>query len=201
MTEGNALGHDWDAADCKNPKTCKVCGMTEGSALGHNWSEATCTEPKFCTICGYSVGAASHDWVGADCETPKTCKICGETDGVALGHDWKAADCEIAKTCKVCGTIEGEPNGHRWSENYSSDEDNHWLECSVCAESKENAPHTDVDADEKCDDCGYDMPITDDPEDEPIPGTGDVEYMAIVAVMIIAATAVVALILKKKYIV
>ena len=60
-TEGEALGHDWKAADCTNPKTCKVCGITEGEPLGHKWSEWVLTkkptenargvEERICTPC------------------------------------------------------------------------------------------------------------------------------------------------------
>ena len=53
--------HDWAAATCTAPKTCKLCGVTEGKALGHSWN-------------------------AADCDTPKTCKTCGATEGTALGH-------------------------------------------------------------------------------------------------------------------
>lgn len=30
--------HEWQAADCLNPETCKFCGLTQGEALGHNFS-------------------------------------------------------------------------------------------------------------------------------------------------------------------
>ena len=42
------LGHDWRAATCTDPKTCKRCGTTEGKELGHSYQsvsyDATCTE-------------------------------------------------------------------------------------------------------------------------------------------------------------
>ena len=59
----DALGHDWKAATCTDPKTCDRCHITEGEALGHDWKDATCTDPK-------------------------TCNRCHTTDGDALGHDW-----------------------------------------------------------------------------------------------------------------
>lgn len=31
-----ATGHEWNAADCEHPKTCKICGEKEGSNLGHS---------------------------------------------------------------------------------------------------------------------------------------------------------------------
>ncbi len=44
----DALGHDWKAATCTDPKTCDRCHITEGEALGHDWKDATCTDPKTC---------------------------------------------------------------------------------------------------------------------------------------------------------
>ena len=35
--------HEWTAATCTEPQTCKVCGKTEGSALGHNYVNVICT--------------------------------------------------------------------------------------------------------------------------------------------------------------
>lgn len=37
-----ALGHKWQDATCKTPKTCTVCGKTEGSALGHTTISGIC---------------------------------------------------------------------------------------------------------------------------------------------------------------
>lgn len=45
-TNGKATGHDWKAADCKAPKTCKTCGSTEGEKGDHNYSGGKCT------VCG-----------------------------------------------------------------------------------------------------------------------------------------------------
>ena len=87
-----ATGHDWDVADCTEPKTCKTCGVTEGAANG-------------------------HDWKDADCTTPKTCKTCGATDGNANGHDWEwVVDKEATvdeegekhEECKNCGAKQNE---------------------------------------------------------------------------------------------
>ena len=112
-TEGAALGHDWEAADCDTAKTCKVCGATEGAALGHSWDNASCTSPKTCTVCGLTEGAAAgHDWKPATCTDPKTCKVCGATEGAAAGHRWDFATCTEPETCYICGATTGEPNGH-----------------------------------------------------------------------------------------
>ena len=114
-TEGAALGHDWAAADCDTAKTCKRCGATEGAALGHNWAAADCDSPKTCKVCGATEGAAlGHKWADATCFDPKTCEVCLETDGDPLEHDWTAADCDSPKTCKLCGGTQGAALGHDW---------------------------------------------------------------------------------------
>ena len=106
-----ALGHDWVAATCDLPKTCKRegCGKTEGEALGHSWTEATCTASKTCKRdgCGATEGEAlGHDWVEADCTTPKTCKTCGTTQGLELGHA-TVVDAGKEPTCTETGLTEG----------------------------------------------------------------------------------------------
>ena len=60
--EGSALGHDWKAASCLEPKTCTRCGTTDGEPAGHSFGEwvvkreATHTEQGFeeriCSVCG-----------------------------------------------------------------------------------------------------------------------------------------------------
>ena len=110
-----AKNHDWAAADCITPKTCKVCGETEGEALGHSWVDADCVNPKTCTVCGETEGEAlGHSWVDADCVNPKTCKVCGETEGAPLNHNWQDATCSAPETCTRCGETMGEALGHDW---------------------------------------------------------------------------------------
>lgn len=45
-TSGNALGHSWQSATCKAPKTCKTCGATEGGNGEHTYINGTCS------VCG-----------------------------------------------------------------------------------------------------------------------------------------------------
>ena len=62
VTGEAALGHNWNAATCTDPKTCRVCGATEGEAAGHKYSNVvtapTCTAQGYttytCTVCSYS---------------------------------------------------------------------------------------------------------------------------------------------------
>ena len=38
-----AVGHQYAAATCLLPKTCRVCNETQGTALGHHYANGTCT--------------------------------------------------------------------------------------------------------------------------------------------------------------
>ncbi len=107
--------HEWEAADCNDPKTCSKCGETEGEELGHDYVDADCENPKTCSRCEKTRGEAlGHTWGDATCDAPKTCQVCAKTEGEALGHTWTDATCEEPKTCSVCAATEGEPAGHSW---------------------------------------------------------------------------------------
>ena len=98
--------HQWEAANCNAPKTCKICGETVGNRMGHHWSNATCTENKTCTRCG-AIGEASqgHSWVEATTETPKTCRICSATEGDRIITDGRF---HTADTKDFAGTWTGQ---------------------------------------------------------------------------------------------
>ena len=76
LSEGTdipAAGHDWAAATCTTPKTCKVCKATEGNALGHKLTHVAAKratsfvagniEYWYCTVCGkyYRDAAAAQE--------------------------------------------------------------------------------------------------------------------------------------------
>lgn len=89
--------HEWQDADCRNPRTCMLCGETQGEQGYHDWSNATCTTPKTCSVCGLTDGEAlsadkSHTWIEATCAAPKTCTVCGAEEGTPIEHtlsDWE----------------------------------------------------------------------------------------------------------------
>ena len=67
---------------------------TQPATCSHNWAAATCTVPKTCKTCGATEGATiGHDWQDANCTAPKTCKTCGATDGNVLPHDYQNGVC------------------------------------------------------------------------------------------------------------
>ena len=72
-TDIPTLDHDWAAATCTTPKTCKVCKVTEGNALGHKLTHVAAKratsfvagniEYWYCTVCGkyYRDAAAAQE--------------------------------------------------------------------------------------------------------------------------------------------
>ena len=49
--------HQWEAANCKDPKTCRLCGDTTGEKNDeHQWEDATTDAPKTCSVCGLTEG-------------------------------------------------------------------------------------------------------------------------------------------------
>lgn len=129
LLAGCGCKHEWQEADCMNPKTCTLCGETQGEALGHDWKKATCTEPRTCLSCGQTKGESlGHTWEKATCTTAKVCSVCAATEGEPLGHTWVEATCTTPKTCSVCSFIESAALGHSWTEaTYSAPET-----CSLC---------------------------------------------------------------------
>lgn len=59
--------HEFSAATCTAPQKC-LCGETKGSALGHKWQEATCKSPKTCNVCKATEGTnAKHKYENYVC--------------------------------------------------------------------------------------------------------------------------------------
>lgn len=43
ITAEGTAGHSWIEADCDTPRTCANCGLTEGEALGHDYQDGICS--------------------------------------------------------------------------------------------------------------------------------------------------------------
>ena len=89
------LGHDWAAATCTEPKTCKRegCNATEGDPLGHNysadWSKDASGHWHACLNdgCTDKADLARHIPGAAATETEnQTCTECGYVITPSLGH-------------------------------------------------------------------------------------------------------------------
>ena len=127
--------HEWEAADCDSPRTCKLCGLTDGEALGHTEEilsgyAATCTETgltegKKCSVCGEilveqeTIDALGHEYVSevtkaATCEETgiKTysCSRCGEsyTEEIPmLSHTEKTkVENTVDPSCETTGSYD-----------------------------------------------------------------------------------------------
>ena len=96
--------HDYLAATCTKPKTCKFnCGTTTGAALGHSYAAATCVSPKTCTRCNATTGGlGSHNFSSATCYAPATCRVCNTTTGSTVAHNYTPATCAKLSTCRYC---------------------------------------------------------------------------------------------------
>ena len=103
----------------------------------------------------------AHAWENA-CDT--TCNNgCGTTREIEHSYNSvvTAPTCTVdgytTHTCSVCGDSytdsENPALGCSYSDEWKTDSDNHWHECSVCGEKSEKAAHADTDSDHKCDEC------------------------------------------------
>lgn len=63
-TNGSALGHSWEPATCKAPKTCKTCGATEGGKGDHSYVNGTCTVCGTASALNPKTDLSSSEYVG-----------------------------------------------------------------------------------------------------------------------------------------
>ena len=110
-----ALGHDWVAATCTEPKTCKRegCGATEGDPIGHNYSTAWSHDASgHWHACQNEGCTDKEDFAqhtpGEDATetTDQTCTECGYVISPALGHvcaNHLTAVAAKAATCTKAG--------------------------------------------------------------------------------------------------
>lgn len=111
------LGHDWQAATCETPKTCKRagCSATEGGSLGHDWTTGWMSDAGFhwheCLRenCGEKSGHAAHiPGPEATEAAPQTCTECGYVIAPALEHthvyDRQSTDARYLKAAAGCTT-------------------------------------------------------------------------------------------------
>ena len=128
-----ANGHTWVDADCTTPKTCSECHDTEGEALGHDYDAVvtapTCTQDGYTTYtchCGDSyvantVTATGHTmgaWVETQAPTcteqgskVRECSVCDHAEVSeidALGHvpGNVVVENRVPSTCTTLGSYE-----------------------------------------------------------------------------------------------
>ena len=110
----------------------------------NHWHECTCGDKK---------DLAAH----TDANNDHNCDVCGRK---MSDHTGGTATCKDKATCSICGQKYGDLAAHNYKTTWSSDETNHWHECSVCGDKKDVAAHTPGAAatettPQTCTVCGY----------------------------------------------
>jgi len=128
--------------------TCNTCGYVR--TITHNysstWSNNSTNHWHECSVCGVTKDNGNHIYDNA-CDT--TCNACGYERSIT--HTYTNS-CDT--TCNVCGYVR--TITHSYSLTWSNNSTNHWHECSVCGDKKDNAIHDyDNACDTTCNTCGY----------------------------------------------
>ena len=143
--------HTGGTATCKEKATCTICGQKYGNLAAHNykteWSTDETNHWHECSVCGDKKDEAAH----VDANNDHNCDVCGKK---LTDHTGGMATCKDKATCTICGQKYGELAAHNYKTEWSTDETNHWHECSVCGDKKDEAAHVDANKDHKCDVCG-----------------------------------------------
>ena len=134
---------------------CPNCGESErtifvGNPISYHsggTETPTCTTGKTCAKCGAQYGKLGHDWGawqsrGNNSEHFRTCQRdgCDAVDTASCSGDSRATCIEMG-ICTTCGGRYYGAHAFLAAPNWDSDDENHWLSCTVCRKAK-----TKVDA-------------------------------------------------------
>ena len=149
--------HTGGTATCKEKATCTICGQKYGNLAAHSykteWSTDETNHWHECSVCGDKKDEAAH----VDANNDHNCDVCGKK---MSDHTGGTATCKEKATCTICGQKYGELAAHNYKTEWSTDETNHWHECSVCGDKKDEAAHIPGAAatettPQTCTICGY----------------------------------------------
>lgn len=98
---GCGCQHQWEEANCTQPKTCVKCGQTEGEPLTHQVSEWTEQTPSTCTEAGMETGVCTMCGQTVEQELPLADHTPGEWQ--VKTEPTASAPGVRVKTCTVCG--------------------------------------------------------------------------------------------------
>ena len=149
--------HTGGTATCKDKATCTICGQQYGNLAAHNykteWSTDETNHWHECSVCGDKKDVAAH----VDANKDHNCDVCGKK---MSDHTGGTATCKDKATCTICGQQYGNLAAHNYKTEWSTDETNHWHECSVCGDKKDEAAHIPGAAatettPQTCTICGY----------------------------------------------
>ena len=133
-----------ECADDNKDHKCDLCGKTLSECTDNN-------KDHKCDLCGKTLSECADDNKDHKCDLcGKTlsecadgnkdhkCDVCGKQLTV---HTGGTATCTEKATCSICGQEYGELAAHTYKTEWSTDEKNHWHECSVCGDRKDEAAH------------------------------------------------------------
>ena len=137
---------DWSSDAYTHWHACIVCGRKADEAAhtdtdkDHNCDTcgkilsecADVNKDHKCDLCGKTLSEC------ADVNKDHKCDVCGKQLTV---HTGGTATCTEKATCSICGQEYGELAAHTYKTEWSTDETNHWHECSVCGDKKDVAAH------------------------------------------------------------
>ncbi len=112
-------------ADTDKDHNCDICGKILSECADVN-------KDHKCDLCGKTLSEC------ADGNKDHKCDVCGKQLTV---HTGGTATCTEKATCSICGQEYGELAAHTYKTEWSTDETNHWHECSVCGDKKDVAAH------------------------------------------------------------
>ena len=112
-------------ADTDKDHNCDTCGKILSECADVN-------KDHKCDLCGKTLSEC------ADGNKDHKCDVCGKQLTV---HTGGTATCTEKATCSICGQEYGELAAHTYKTEWSTDETNHWHECSVCGDKKDVAAH------------------------------------------------------------
>ena len=134
---------------------CPLCGKSNKAIFIGNpiiyhsggTETPTCTTGKTCAQCGAQYGKLGHDWgawqsKGNNSAHFRTCQRdgCDAVDTASCSGDSRATCIELG-ICTTCGGRYYGAHAFLAAPNWDSDDENHWLSCTVCRKAK-----TKVDA-------------------------------------------------------
>lgn len=149
-----ALEHDWAAATCMTPKTCRRegCGAKEGTVDPSNhtgekgWIPTERQHTQRYNCCGLvTVETEDHTW------DKGACTLCAYR---CVSHTGGTATCVKKAECEICGEEYGDYGSHDYAADWTSDEQEHWHDCAFCDSRSGAGTHADEDKDHLCDTCG-----------------------------------------------
>ena len=128
-------------------------GETAPHSYSTEWSSDETNHWHKCANCDAVADKAAH----VDANKDHNCDVCGKK---MSDHKGGTATCKEKATCSICGQKYGDLAPHNYKTTWSSDETNHWHECSVCGDKKDVAAHTPGAAatettPQTCTICGY----------------------------------------------